>query len=169
MIVFSPLIFLLISVVLLDTTSVLGELGWKTYPINGVRTSTYAYDYCIWSYCPVYRILFKMHGHCCINKINYIDGNRSERVAGNCFIFTFCFCSDPSVHMGNNVTWRQTMSQDLWGGFPKGVQSSIVNSCPVYVTIQPHKYFTNSLNSQRKAKSDNQSRLSSQSLCNCYI
>lgn len=35
MYVFSPLI--LISVVLLDTTSVLGELGWKTYPINGVR------------------------------------------------------------------------------------------------------------------------------------
>uniref|UniRef100_A0A669AWD5 Ephrin type-A receptor 6 n=1 Tax=Oreochromis niloticus TaxID=8128 RepID=A0A669AWD5_ORENI len=33
MYVFSPLI--LISVVLLDTTSVLGELGWKTYPING--------------------------------------------------------------------------------------------------------------------------------------
>lgn len=25
------------SVVLLDTTSVLGELGWKTYPMNGVR------------------------------------------------------------------------------------------------------------------------------------
>lgn len=29
-----------ISVVLLDTTSVLGELGWKAYPINGVRRST---------------------------------------------------------------------------------------------------------------------------------
>uniref|UniRef100_A0AAQ5YUJ2 Ephrin type-A receptor 6 n=1 Tax=Amphiprion ocellaris TaxID=80972 RepID=A0AAQ5YUJ2_AMPOC len=31
--VFSPLFP--VSVVLLDTTSVLGELGWKTYPING--------------------------------------------------------------------------------------------------------------------------------------
>lgn len=29
-----------ISVVLLDTTSVLGELGWKTYPINGVRRTS---------------------------------------------------------------------------------------------------------------------------------
>lgn len=35
----SPFFFFsaLASVVLLDTTSVLGELGWKTYPINGVR------------------------------------------------------------------------------------------------------------------------------------
>lgn len=35
----SPL--LPVSVVLLDTTSVLGELGWKTYPINGVRRATF--------------------------------------------------------------------------------------------------------------------------------
>lgn len=34
-----------ISVVLLDTTSVLGELGWKAYPINGVRKSTFEFSF----------------------------------------------------------------------------------------------------------------------------
>lgn len=35
----------LISVVLLDTTSVLGELGWKAYPINGVRRLTFDFSF----------------------------------------------------------------------------------------------------------------------------
>lgn len=34
-----------ISVVLLDTTSVLGELGWKAYPINGVRMSFFDFSF----------------------------------------------------------------------------------------------------------------------------
>lgn len=31
----------LIPVVLLDTTTVLGELGWKTYPLNGVSLNIF--------------------------------------------------------------------------------------------------------------------------------
>lgn len=31
-----------VPVVLLDTTSVLGELGWKTYPVNGVSVCVLA-------------------------------------------------------------------------------------------------------------------------------
>ena len=30
-------------VVLLDTTSVIGELGWRTYPINGVRQARWGF------------------------------------------------------------------------------------------------------------------------------
>lgn len=30
-----------IPVVLLDTTTVLGELGWKTYPLNGVSLNVF--------------------------------------------------------------------------------------------------------------------------------
>lgn len=33
--------FCLIPVVLLDTTTVLGELGWKTYPLNGVSLNIF--------------------------------------------------------------------------------------------------------------------------------
>lgn len=32
---------------LLDTTSVIGELGWKTYPVNGVR-KTAEWRFCVW-------------------------------------------------------------------------------------------------------------------------
>lgn len=32
-----------VSVVLLDTTSVLGELGWNTYPMNGVRECVFGF------------------------------------------------------------------------------------------------------------------------------
>lgn len=34
-----------LSVVLLDTTAALGELGWKTFPLNGVSHSLF------WLYC----------------------------------------------------------------------------------------------------------------------
>lgn len=44
--VWFPCLFLA-SVVLLDTTSVLGELGWKTYPINGVRRAALF----VWFHC----------------------------------------------------------------------------------------------------------------------
>lgn len=41
----SFLTILLSLVVLLDTTTVLGELDWKTYPVNGVSDiSTFYYD-----------------------------------------------------------------------------------------------------------------------------
>lgn len=63
MFVFSPLLLLfLASVVLLDTTSVLGELGWKTYPINGVRRATFKFP-----------PLSEHTAKCCINDFNYID------------------------------------------------------------------------------------------------
>lgn len=39
------------SVVLLDTTAVLGELGWKTFPLNGVSHSPF------WFYCLEFGIL----------------------------------------------------------------------------------------------------------------
>lgn len=44
--------FVSLPVVLLDTTSVLGELGWKTYPINGVRRATF--DFFSPSACPLW-------------------------------------------------------------------------------------------------------------------
>lgn len=78
-----------ISVVLLDTTSVLGELGWKTYPINGVRRATLLQIFAL--SLAVQCALFKMHGQCCISEFNYIDFNRSGRVAVICFIFTSLF------------------------------------------------------------------------------
>lgn len=67
MYVFPPLI--LISVVLLDTTSVLGELGWKTYPINGVRGEPLSHV-----------ISFIITVYCCITEINYIDLKRTKLV-----------------------------------------------------------------------------------------
>ena len=39
------------SVVLLDTTAALGELGWKTFPLNGVSHSPF------WFYCLDFGIL----------------------------------------------------------------------------------------------------------------
>lgn len=40
-----PFLFLF-SVVLLDTTAALGELGWKTFPLNGVSHSPFHF-YCL--------------------------------------------------------------------------------------------------------------------------
>ena len=37
----------LIPVVLLDTTTVLGELGWKTYPLNGVSLNIFQNCYSV--------------------------------------------------------------------------------------------------------------------------
>lgn len=68
-----------VSVVLLDTTSVLGELGWKTYPINGVRRETLLLIIAFVR--TVQCVLFKMRGHYCFSEINYIDVNRSGTVA----------------------------------------------------------------------------------------
>lgn len=50
----------LISVVLLDTTSVLGELGWKAYPINGVRRLTFDFSFSLhFVHC---NFFFSIHG-----------------------------------------------------------------------------------------------------------
>lgn len=87
--VYSPLIP--ISVVLLDTTSVLGELGWKTYPINGVRTVPLFHII----YCHLFSLTSvscsKRHSHCCIGEINYINLMRIELAAkiSICCVFRF--------------------------------------------------------------------------------
>jgi len=45
-----PFLFLF-SVVLLDTTAAIGELGWKTFPLNGVSHPPF------WFYCLDFGIL----------------------------------------------------------------------------------------------------------------
>lgn len=61
-----------IPVVLLDTTSVLGELGWKAYPINGVRTSTFDFSF---SFHFIHGNVIKtMHGQCHIRGLSLIRG-----------------------------------------------------------------------------------------------
>lgn len=64
----------------------LGELGWKTYPINGVRRAAlFVFASTVQS------IWFKLNGHCNINEISYSDVNRSEAEIMTCFKYRFTF------------------------------------------------------------------------------
>lgn len=103
------LLSVLASVVLLDTTSVLGELGWKTYPINGVR---WTFSFLLFSF----TVHFASIQNTGLNNASSVILilNRSPGCSDP---FHPCFCSDPSAHMGNTVTRPQIMSQCLWGSF----------------------------------------------------
>lgn len=102
-----------ISVVLLDTTSVLGELGWKAYPINGVRRPTFDFSFSL------------QFIHCNLNKcmVNATSMGSVEYWGG---LFHPCFGS----LVRNAVTWKQIMSCGLLGGFNYAVQLLHLSFCP---------------------------------------
>lgn len=138
-----------ISVVLLDTTSVLGELGWKTYPINGVRRAT------------LLLIIFtvqcsKYMAIAAFIKIYYTDVKRSKRVAVICFIFTSLFLFRPLFpHWkyynleADNEPWSLRKLPLCCSVFPYEFLSCL---CLICVNLGLQKYSTHSLNvSQRKA------------------
>lgn len=69
-----------ISVVLLDTTSVLGELGWKTYPINGVRRRTLFFLSFILSTVSLKKKKKRISGTTSTGSINYLGPGKQPVV-----------------------------------------------------------------------------------------